>query len=285
MDPLKVEEADRQFVLKLHQLRSKLAGRQQENRNRPLKQAISRVAVLILATLVIAGVGFAVFFQKENAAPAVARLQGAAPLDSMPGLKAETGGLTGQTAAAGDSGPDENEPLVIQSEAPPIGESQERSPFAFQEKIEKETEKEIENAQDSLAAGTRATAQDPDAPAAARDQEEADDPNIELISAVACDGVRQHRPFGKKEVFDTRHARRAYVWMEVKSRQQPFVIKHVYYLDGRKYCEVPLDIAFPRMRTWSYVTFGKADPAGTWTVEIVCNGRVLKTVGFQVRHG
>lgn len=73
--------------------------------------------------------------------------------------------------------------------------------------------------------------------------------------------------------------------MEVRSKSQPFVIKHKYYLNGAKHSDVSLNIKYPRMRTWSYVTIDKLDHIGAWKVDIVLNDSILKTVEFKVGAG
>jgi hypothetical protein len=120
------------------------------------------------------------------------------------------------------------------------------------------------------------------APAAAAAPSDEDVKAPKLASVVVCQGVRNREPLGAKDRFDLADQPRAYVWMEVYARDLPVVIKHIYYHNGRKYCEVPLEIRYPRMRTWSYVTIDKPDLAGTWSVEIALDGRVLKKASFRV---
>jgi hypothetical protein len=120
------------------------------------------------------------------------------------------------------------------------------------------------------------------APAAVAAPSEEDVKAPKLASVVVCQGVREREPLGTKDRFDLADQPRAYVWMEVYAKDLPVVIKHIYYHNGRKYCEVPLEIRYPRMRTWSYVTLGKPDLAGIWSVEIALDGRVLKKASFQV---
>jgi hypothetical protein len=110
----------------------------------------------------------------------------------------------------------------------------------------------------------------------------ADEKQITVVSTVACEAVHDRQPMVERAVFSTVDSPRVYVWMEVQSKSQPFVLKHNYYLNGKKYTEVPLQIKHPRMRTWSYVTIDKTDCIGNWRVEIVHNDSILKTVEFQV---
>jgi Protein of unknown function (DUF2914) len=119
-------------------------------------------------------------------------------------------------------------------------------------------------------------------PAAAAAPPDADVKAPKLASVVVCQGVRDHEPIGVRDRFDLADQPRVYVWMEAYAKDPPVVIKHIYYHNGRKYCEVPLEIRYPHMRTWSYVTLGKPNLAGSWSVEIALDGRVLKKASFQV---
>lgn len=306
MDPLKIEEADRKFVHKLHQLRSKLADRQTENQNRPPSRALPRTMAMILTPLIFAGVAFAVFFNKEDVVSNDAMNQ-IASFDSMQAPHAQTGIGPSQTDAHSDGNPTEQQSLATESPTPEVTASLERVHIVPRENVTSEIEGE-RAADSEIAAGpaafqNQATHEHDVEPSAAEQEDEVmiagqenaqiisgqeNDPviagqDIELVSAVVCDGVRDRLHLDEKDTFDMTHTSRAYVWTEIRSRAQPFVIKHIYYLDGRKYCEVPLDITFPRMRTWSYITLSEADQVGAWTVEIIYNDRILKTVGFQVQ--
>ncbi len=297
MDALKIEAADRKFVHKLHQLRSKLADRQTENQNRPLSRALPRTMAMILTPLIFAGVAFVVFINKEDVASNDAMRQ-IASTDSMQAPHAQTGIGPSQTVAHRGGNPTEQQQLATESPTSATMASQERAHTDSRENlksgIEEERAADFEIAGGPPAFQNQATHEHVVEPSAVEQESEVviagqeKDPviatqDIELVSAVVCDGVRDRLHLDEKDTFDMTHAPRAYVWMEVRSLAQPFVIKHIYYLNGRKYCEVPLDITFPRMRTWSYVTIGQADLAGAWTVEIIYNDRILKTVDFQVQ--
>ena len=120
------------------------------------------------------------------------------------------------------------------------------------------------------------------APNIRQDQPDPEPQGVRLVTAVVCDAVVNRSPGAEKATFDGNTSRRVYVWMEVLSDQQPFAIRHVYYRNDQKYCDVPLDIKYPRMRTWSYVTLGKSNQSGLWRVDIVCEGVVLKSLRFDV---
>jgi hypothetical protein len=297
MDPLKIEEADRKFVHKLHQLRSKLADRQTENQNRPPSRALPRTMAMILTPLIFAGVVFVVFINEEEVASNGA-MHRIASFDSMQARLAQTAIGKGQTVAQSGGNPTEQQSLATDSPTLATTVPLERAPIVPRENLKSEIDGEP--AADSEIAGGPAAFQnqavhEPGVEPFAAGQEsegviavQENDPviaaqDIELVSAVVCDGVRDRQHLDEKDRFDMTHAPRAYVWTEVRSRAQPFVIKHVYYLNGLTYCEVPLEITFPRMRTWSYITLSKADQVGAWTVEITYNDRILKKVAFQVQ--
>jgi hypothetical protein len=122
----------------------------------------------------------------------------------------------------------------------------------------------------------------PNAAGGAAVRADAAEESIEGIRALACQGVRNRDPVGETDLFHLKESPRAYVWMAIRSKGHPFVIRHVYYHNAERYCEVSLDIRYPRMRTWSYVTLRDASQEGSWTVEITCNDHVLKTVSFRV---
>ena len=71
--------------------------------------------------------------------------------------------------------------------------------------------------------------------------------------------------------------------MDVRSEKPPFQLRHVYYLNDRRYCVVPLDIRYPRMRTWSTVSLEYPTQAGKWRVDVETReGEVLSQVEFSV---
>lgn len=267
MDPLKIEEADRTFVQKLHELRSKLAGRQKASaNNRSWKKVFPRTTFAIAIPLAVAGVGYAVLYQKPDVSPTMARLQDE-PVDNRRNPVEEIYSRQAPTEPVRASGTDQHTPPPVQpaEPAPAVTASPVQLPRMPEEGINLEM-----------------TAVAEAVPISEKTPRDANAEDIELVSAVVCEGVRKHQPMDETDRFNLAKTRRAYVWMEVRSKEQPFVMQHVYYLNGRKYCEVPLQIRYPRMRTWSYVTLQKADQTGSWTVEVIHDNRVLETVGFQV---
>lgn len=264
MDPSKIEAADREFVRKLHQLRSQLAGRQKRYENRSWLQFWHRPTVWLFSLLIIAGVGTAAYFNRQAASP-IAEIQQAAPVDPVQSVPSV------QSKPVDPSRP-ESDGLLIETERLAIQ-------YVIREPIAP-LDPSPPVAQANAAVENESKPQP--APATAAVPQNTDHGDIELMSALVCQGVRQRQPLKEKVLFDLAEKSRAYVWMDVRSANLPFVIKHVYYVNGYKYCEVPLDIRYPRMRTWSYVTLKDPDQKGSWTVEVVYDHRVLKTVAFQV---
>ncbi len=265
MDPLKIEEADREFVQKLHELRSKLAGRQEASANkRSRKKVLPRTTAAIALSFIVAGVGYAVLYYKTDVSPSMSRLEGE-PVDNRPAPVEEINSRQVPAGPGPADGTDQHTLPSVQPAEPVVTASPVQLPRMPEEGVNQE-----------MAALPEAV------PISEKTPRDANAKDIELVSSVVCEGVHKHQPMNETDRFNLAKTRRAYVWMEVRSKEQPFVMQHVYYLNGRKYCEVSLKIRYPRMRTWSYVTLQKADQTGSWTVEVIHDNRVLETVGFQV---
>lgn len=72
---------------------------------------------------------------------------------------------------------------------------------------------------------------------------------------------------------------RVYCWTKVTTDQTPVTIKHVWSADGKQEAEVPLDIKYDSMRTWSSKTVWP----GSWKVDVVDDkGSVLSSKEFTV---
>jgi hypothetical protein len=101
-----------------------------------------------------------------------------------------------------------------------------------------------------------------------------------------CSGVKDRNCIVRQSDFVLRKGQNPHVWMEVFSDSVPYVLKHVYYHEGRRYVEVPLTIKYRRMRTWSYITLKDLDQVGSWHVEIVAeDGTVVGRAEFKVIAG
>ncbi len=109
---------------------------------------------------------------------------------------------------------------------------------------------------------------------------------VKISRMVTCSGVKSRMPVEPRSVFSLDKHRNAHVWMEVHSEAVPYTLKHVYYHEGEKYCEVPLRIKFLRMRTWSNITLKNPTFIGSWRVDIVAeDGTVLLKKTFEVIAG
>ena len=92
-------------------------------------------------------------------------------------------------------------------------------------------------------------------------------------------GVEARELVGEATEFDA-SVGRIYCWTRITSQNVPTTIKHVWYADGEKAAEVPLNINYPSVRTWS----SKAVSAGKWRVEVVSEtGDVLASTDFTVK--
>jgi hypothetical protein len=100
---------------------------------------------------------------------------------------------------------------------------------------------------------------------------------------VVCRRVIKRQWSDEEQLFSIKQGDKPHVWMDVRSKSQPFIMKHVYYKDNIKFFEVPLDILYPRMRTWSYITLLPNRSAGSWKVEILADdGMLMEQIQFEV---
>jgi hypothetical protein len=108
-------------------------------------------------------------------------------------------------------------------------------------------------------------------------------PGVRIAKIVACSGVSERQYVSPKDTFSLSEDIKPVVWMNVLSEKQPFVLKHVYYVNDRKYVEVPLNIRYPRNRTWSHITLSHQGQIGDWRVDVVNeSGEKLDQVQFSV---
>ena len=106
---------------------------------------------------------------------------------------------------------------------------------------------------------------------------------IEIEEIISCTSVHNRQYNSPKINFSLSKDTTAKVWMNVVSQDPPFTLTHVYYINEKKYCEVPLAIRYPRMRTWSSVTLNAFDHIGRWRVEVVTSeGVKLGQTAFTV---
>lgn len=107
--------------------------------------------------------------------------------------------------------------------------------------------------------------------------------DFQITRLAVCGSVRQKQVVGETSAFSLSRDGKAYVWMRVVSKTQPFTLTHAYFLNGEHYCDVPLAIRYPRMRTWSKVTLNRDKHIGKWHVDVVDGeGTILGQADFTV---
>ena len=107
--------------------------------------------------------------------------------------------------------------------------------------------------------------------------------DIRIAEIITCLGVKNKNSLSPQKEFSLQKGATPYVWMDVRSKKTPYKLRHIYYLNGRRYCSVPLAIHYPRMRTWSNVTLRHQYETGNWRVDVVTKkGEVLSQVEFTV---
>lgn len=108
-------------------------------------------------------------------------------------------------------------------------------------------------------------------------------PSINIAKLVPCAGVQDRQFVSPQTVFSLKKVSKPVVWMTVLTDKPPFTLTHVYYHNDKKYCEVPLEIKYPRMRTWSRLTLTQDYQTGRYRVEVVTNeGKVLAETEYTV---
>ena len=107
--------------------------------------------------------------------------------------------------------------------------------------------------------------------------------HIRIARSRACASVQARQCRNAQENFSISGDAKPYVWMLVYSKSLPYVLKHVYYHEGRKYAQVLLNIKHERMRTWSTIRLKGQAHVGSWRVDIEsADGTVLDQVAFEV---
>lgn len=116
--------------------------------------------------------------------------------------------------------------------------------------------------------------------AAQAPQQQAEAPSPYQVEKIALGiGVESRELVGEATEFDV-SAGRIYCWTKINSQIVPTTITHVWYADEEQAAEVPLNINYPSMRTWS----SKAIWTGKWRVEVVSEtGEVLASTDFTVK--
>lgn len=106
---------------------------------------------------------------------------------------------------------------------------------------------------------------------------------IRIEELISCSSVNNKQYSGAKSKFSLAQGATPVIWMAVFSQNPPSTLTHVYYVNERKYCQVPLAIRYRRMRTWSNVTLRSPDHIGKWRVEVIDDdGTKLDQIEFTV---
>jgi hypothetical protein len=107
--------------------------------------------------------------------------------------------------------------------------------------------------------------------------------DIQISEIVSCSSIIKRQYGAPQKVFSLNQDATASIWMNVVSDEPPFTLTHVYYVNGSRYCEVPLEIRYKSMRTWSHVTLGHQARIGEWRVEVITDkGEKLDQIEFTV---
>ena len=107
--------------------------------------------------------------------------------------------------------------------------------------------------------------------------------NIQISKIVTCQSIDDRRHMSLQTEFSVKKDRKVCVWTDVQSKQVPCAIKHVYFINGRRYRSIPLSIKHPQMRTWSYVSLNSHDDEGKWRVDVITDKEeILSRIEFSV---
>lgn len=104
-----------------------------------------------------------------------------------------------------------------------------------------------------------------------------------IAKHLVCLGVKGKNCSQPSSIFVLDKNRKAHVWMKIYSDSVPYKLKHVYYHEGKKYVQVPLNIKYRSMRTWSSINLINSTHLGSWRVDIEDeDGNLLETANFEV---
>ena len=102
---------------------------------------------------------------------------------------------------------------------------------------------------------------------------------VRVEKIVVATSVDNREPVGENTEFQA-SAGTLSCWTKIIAASTPTTIKHVWYADGNKVFEQPLEIKMPSTRTWST----KSVHPGSWKVDVTDeSGAVLSTVSFAVK--
>lgn len=176
---------------------------------------------------------------------------------------------------------------IAKNEMPRPGVKTVESPAVLPEKPLPETRKAPEVKQPVVAAKAAPAKRQPEkqlaaAPPATRKPAEK---TGRIVRIISCTDVSNLNFVSPTDVFSMSKDKNPVIWMDVSSEKKilPYTLKHVYFVNGRKYCTVPLKIRYPRMRTWSRITLRYGYQVGKWRVDVVDDkGTIIETKEFTV---
>lgn len=111
--------------------------------------------------------------------------------------------------------------------------------------------------------------------------------DIRITEIVTCKRVNGRRYISPQTVYSLKKDANpdVWVWMELDAERKaiPCTLRHVYYLEGRKYTEVPLAIRHSSTRTWSNLSLNRPIHVGRWRVAVMTQkGETLSQIEFTV---
>ena len=102
---------------------------------------------------------------------------------------------------------------------------------------------------------------------------------LEVQKIVMATSVNNRAPVGENTEFPASVGTLS-CWTKIAAKTVPATIKHVWYFGDKKVFELPLDIKYASMQTWST----KSVKPGTWKVVVTDEaGTELSSVSFTVK--
>ena len=277
MDRNKIEEKDRRLVKKIRTIV------EQKEKRTTRKKVFWKAPGIWLALI---GIGLILFGLTVFRQPATTAVPDAADQTSTVGIEDTTAGVekkaSDESAAPIMEADAKDEATIDETDAPadstpgdePV-ESEAVSSISPVESDAPEVDVTTANADRAATTGTTAEAAvtPPPSPSSA----------LHISHLVACGGVRDKQFVSAKSTFSLAADPFVMVWMRVLSKTPPYTLTHVYFVNGKHYCDVSLDIPYPHMRTWSKVTINRDIHIGRWHVDVVAeNGEKLDQIEFTV---
>jgi hypothetical protein len=106
---------------------------------------------------------------------------------------------------------------------------------------------------------------------------------VQIAKILACREVEDKRCAMSQEQFSVKKDGKVYVWMDVWSKSIPHTLKHIYFVNGRRYRSIRLPVQYSQMRTWSGIALNGYQDVGKWRVDVVSEqGQTLSHIDFSV---